>query len=148
MAFDRRTFRYSFTSVEVQDGANVFEGLTSLSRATKIEGRDPVYGNRRKMYGRTAGTLLVEVTCGFIAEAWFDFVKDHPQYLDEIFDVVFFYEEGNRRDKIEIIGLLFNEDSSDAEGTDATKVEMPGTAINIKINGVSVITDPSADEGT
>jgi hypothetical protein len=148
MAFDKRGFRYSFTSVEVQDGAAVFEGLTSLNYAIKIEGRDHVYGNSRKSYGQPAGTLMVESTCGFIKEAWFDFVAAHPQYLDERFDVVFFYQEGSRNDKIEIIGLLFNESSADAEGTDATKVEVPGTALDIKVNGVSVISDPRTDEGT
>lgn len=127
----RKGFLYSLTSVTLVQGASVFKGLTSMKVNATIEGRDLKYGNGIIAFGRPSGTLKVEIEWKFVAEAFFDFVRAHPQYMTETFNPAFAFEEGSRRDRIELVGATLEGAELSAEGTDAAEVSITGTALDV-----------------
>lgn len=139
----RNGFLYSFQSFRLLEGSELFRGLMAFTVTPKIEGKKLVFGNGRKAYGRVRGQLQVELSMTFLAESFFEFARNHPQYLDEEFNLTGVCEEGSTRDKLEIIGLSLDSSSIPFEGTDEVKVELPGMAIDILVNGVSPVVGDS-----
>jgi hypothetical protein len=92
------------------------------------------YGNRTRAYGRTRGTFMAEVSMTFVAEAWFDFVKNNPTFLFQAFDLTGLFQEGSRRDGVQLVELAFNDTNLDTEGTDATEVEITGDCFDVLIS--------------
>lgn len=135
----RKGFLYSFQSLQVLDGADQLKGIMGFKANPKVDGKKLVFGNGRKAYGRTRGQLTVECEITFLAEAFFDWLATHKQFIDEEFDFTAVCEEGSRRDKIEVIGLSFDSSEMPFEGTDEIKVTIPGMAIDLKINGESPV---------
>lgn len=135
----RNGFLYSFQSFSLLEGAELFKGIQAVKFSPKIEGKKIVFGSGRKGAGRVRGQLMVEASITFLADAFFEFVRTRPFFLDQEFDLVGVCEEGSRRDKIEIIGLSFDSVDLSFEGTDETKGECPGNAYDLLINGVSVV---------
>ncbi len=135
----RKGFLYTFQSLQVMSGSELFKGLLSFKASPKLEGRKLVFGTGRLAYGRTRGQLSVECEVSWIAEGFYEWHKGHPQFLDEEFDLLAVNEEGSKRDKLEIIGLCFDSADMPQEGTDENKVTMPGMAVDLRINGQSVI---------
>lgn len=137
--FKRNGYLYSFKSVSLLEGAELFKGLSAISVNPTVEGRDLFYGSGTKAYGRPRGHLMVEVSATFVAEAFFDIVAKHPTILDEEFNLSVVFEEGPRRDVIDLVSLTFEGIDKSAEGTEATTVELSGTAIDCLINKRSVM---------
>jgi hypothetical protein len=130
----RGGFLYSFKSVEVLEGAEIWNGLLSVKRVMKIDGRSLLHGNRRRAYGRPRGNAEAELEVKFVYEAYFDYVKNHPGILMEEFNPTIINEEGSRRDAIKIVGLTFENDDATQEGTDASEVTLSGMAIDVLIS--------------
>ena len=130
----RGGFLYSFKSVEVQQGAEVWNGLLSVKYTPKIDGRSLLHGNRRRAYGRPRGNAEVELEVKFVAEGYFDWVRAHPGFLMEIFNPIIINEEGSRRDTISIVELTFENTDAPSEGTDANEVTLSGMAIDCLIS--------------
>lgn len=144
---NRGKFLYSFKSLSLLNGAEVFEGLTSLGVNVTIEGREMLYGNGMRAYGRTRGNLQVEVEAKFAAEAFFDFQKAHPQFLTELFTFTVVNEESSRRDVIELVELSFEGADLPSEGTAPSEVTLSGMALDVLINDQSVIDDTRTPAG-
>lgn len=136
---NRNGYLYSFQSTQVQQGAELFKGLLGVKFSPKLEGRKLVMGNGRKAYGRVRGQLMVEGEVTFLADAFFDFQRAHPQILDEVFNPTIINEEGARRDVIELVELVFESLDYTSEGTDEIRITLPFSAIDAKINGEAVV---------
>ncbi len=135
----RQEYLYALNSFSLLDGADPVHGLRSFKVTTTIEGRDHVYGTGVKSYGRPRGNLKVEVEIKFIAEAFFDYQRRHPQILTDIIDsLIGVFEDGSRRDKIECVSVDFTSCEIPPEGTEATEITLQGTAIDFLINDQSV----------
>jgi hypothetical protein len=145
---NRKGFVYSFQSFSLMDGSDLIEGLLGFKASPKLDGRKLVYGTGRKAYGRTRGTLSVECEVTFLAEAFYEWRKKHPKFLDEAFNLVGINEEGANRSKIEVISLAFESAELTFEGTDELKGVLPGTAIYLLIDGESPIQGDSLGLGT
>lgn len=130
---------YSFKSVQLLSGADVFRGLTAASVKPSVEGRELVYGNGTKAYGRPRGHLKVEAKCKFIADAFFEWASANAPILDTEFSFSFEFAEGPQRNVIDIIQLCFDEAPVETEGTDATEVELSGMAVDCLIDGKSLM---------
>ncbi len=126
---------FSFKSVQLLDGPECFQGLTSFSVNCKVEGRDLGYSSGTLAVGRPRGNLKVEVKAKFFADSWFNWVSANPQFLDTEYNLSLVLAEGENRQTIDIIQLAWDEYDFSTEGTDASEVEMPGTAIVALING-------------
>lgn len=138
---------YSLTSVTLVQGAEVFKGLRSMKVNATIEGRDLVYGNGIIAFGRPSGTLKIEIEWKFIAEAFFDFQRAHPQFLTEVFNPAFAFEDGTRRDRMALVSATIEGAEITAEGTDAAEVSCTGTAIDVLMgpNKVSLAARQAGD---
>ena len=136
----RNRFLYSLKSLEVQEGAELWKGITQFSVAVEIEGRDPLYGTGVYAYGKPRGQVKIDVTCRFEGKSFYEFHKAHPQFLDEFFDIVGTLQEGADRDTIELRQLTFEgANPVEVEGTEAMEVEISGSAIEFLINGEPVM---------
>lgn len=135
----RNGFLYSFKSVSLLEGSELFKGLSAISVNPTVEGRDMFYGTGTKAYGRPRGHLMVEISATFVAEAFFDIMAKHPTILDEEFTLSLVNEEGSRRDVIDLISVTFEGIDMSQEGTEATTVELSGSAIDFLINKKSVM---------
>ena len=135
----KKSYLFSLKSLEVHQGAALFEGLLSFKISCKKDGRKSVRGTGGKRYGRTRGGLMVEVEMAFEGTAFFRWVKDHPGLLDEIFEsVVMSLREGSEKAKVELIDLDFPDLEIPVEGDDEMKVSLKGEADDCKINGQSL----------
>lgn len=128
----RDGFLYNFSSLILLDGADVWNGLMSVSVKATVEGGDAVYGQGPIAYGYTRGQLKCECEFSFAAEAFFDLRQKYPRILTTIFDdLLLAFEEGSRRDTIVIVSPRITSVEIEAEGTDATEIVIPGLAINV-----------------
>lgn len=126
----RNGYLYSLKSTSVDNGGELFGGLLSVSYTPKVDGRAIVHASRSRGYGRVRGNFEVEVEFTFLAEAFFDIVKNHPGILTEMFNPTVIHEEGSRRDAVRFTDLTFEEFGGSAEGTDAMEVALPGMALD------------------
>lgn len=115
-------FLYSRKSFSLLQGSELFAGLISMSVDVSIDGSDPLYGTGMTPYGEPRGELKVEGEMVFVAEAWFDFVKAHPQFLVERFDFSGVWLEGARSDAVGLKAARLLGASIPVEGTEATQV--------------------------
>lgn len=134
----RNGYLYSFQSVSVLQGSEFFKGLQSVSFTPSVDGRDRPKGTGPKALGVTRGTLKVDVELTFESTSFFEWIKAHPQWLFEHFDLTVVYEEGATRDVIDLVQVTFDDSEVKAEGTEAIKVAIKGQAIDVLINKVSV----------
>lgn len=132
---------YSHKSTTFYEGPKLIEGLTAVKANPSIEGRDPVHGQGVIAYGFPRGKMQVEIGLTFVAEAFFDFVNDpeHDAYLDRIYTFTYTFEEGSRRDRVQIIGAHLIGSPIETEGEEGTVIELSGGALNMLINGKSII---------
>lgn len=142
MAFtypNSKGFVYTFQSFSLLEGSTLFAGLLGFKASPKLEGRKLVFGTGRTAYGRTRGQLSVECELTFLSEAFFDFVKANPQFLDQSFDFTGVCEEGANRNKIQVYSMAFESADIPFEGTDEIKVVVPGMAMNMKIDDKFIV---------
>lgn len=122
---------HSFKSLEVLHGLEVFKGLTQFSAKMTVDGREFMYSTGSKPVGRPRGNTAVECSMKFLGEAFFDFVKSHPQFMTEEMDLTFVLQEGSRRDRVDILGLTFEECEINLEGTEGLEVPLTGMALDM-----------------
>jgi hypothetical protein len=144
---NRGTFNMSFKSLSLLEGADEFEGLTSLNINTTIDGRERPYGNGMRPYAPTRGNLVIEVEAKFLLDYAHDFIKGHPQFLTEIFNFTVVNEEGPRRHVVQLKDVTFEGCDMPAEGTGPSEITFSGSASDIMINGQSVIDDTRDPDG-
>lgn len=134
-----KNYLFSIKSLEIHQGADLFEGILGLKITVKADGRKTVReGTGGRAYGKTRGGLSVEVEVTFEGTKYFDWIENHGGLLDEIFDIVASLREGSKKAKIEILELDFRENEIPIEGDDEMKVTLKGEAIDCKINGKSM----------
>lgn len=136
---NRNGYLYSFQSTQVLEGGELFKGLLGGKVNPKIDGRKMVMGNGRIAYGRTRGQLMVEGELTFLADAFYDYQRTKPGFFDLIHDIVVVFEEGDRRDKIQIIQLTLDAVDVSFEGTEELRAVLPFAAINCLVNDQSLI---------
>jgi hypothetical protein len=118
----RQRFIYSRKSFSLLQGSELFAGLISMSVDVSIDGADPLYGTGMTPYGEPRGELKVEGEFVFVAEAFFDFVKGHPQFLVERFDFSGVFLEGSRTDAVGLKTVRLLGAAVPVEGTEGTQV--------------------------
>ena len=130
----RDGFLSSLTSVEVLEGATIWAGLTSIGWTATVEGGDLVYANKMMPYGHLRGQGSPKCELTFLAESYFDWLKNNPGPLVRIFpSVMLKNQEGSRVDMIKIVSARFTEADGPSEGTDANEVTKPANALDIFI---------------
>lgn len=136
----RQGYLFSHKSLTVVEGSELIsKALFSAKITASIEGRKVVMGNGRKPLGRTRGELKVECELGFEWTSFAEYVKAHPQLLDEIHNFVYVWEEGADRIKVEIQDFAFDSFDLPSEGTEEIKVELKGMAFDCLVNEQSLI---------
>lgn len=145
----REGYLYSHKSLIVQEGAELWsKGLIAAKINPSIEGRKIVMGNGRKPLGRTRGELKVECELTFESTSFFEYATSHPQFLDEIHNFTYVWEEGADRADVEIQDLAFEAIDLPSEGTEEIKVVLKAMAFDCLINGQSVVEgDSLGNEG-
>ncbi len=128
----RDGFLYALSSVQVLEGASVWGGLTSIKHGGEVDGADLVFGNGPMPVGHLRGQGKPNLELKFLAEAYFDWLKDHPGPLMRIFPTVMIKnQEGSRVDMVKLIGVRFTSNDSPSEGTEANMVTKPALALDI-----------------
>lgn len=128
----RDGFLFSFKSVTLLDGVELWKGLTSVSVKGNVDGREPFYGQGSKAVGFPRGNLKVELELKFHGEAFFDWRSAHPSFLTEQFDdLTLAIEEGSKREMIVIVGTTITGGELESEGTDPMEFSLPGLATDI-----------------
>jgi hypothetical protein len=130
----RNGYLYTFKSVEVLEGAAVWNGILSVGWTGTMDGADVVHGNKVLPYGHIRGNAKTTLEVKFVAEAYFDWLRDHPGALQEILPaVVVKNQEGSRIDAVKLVGLRFTEVDGPSEGTDANEITKPANALDLLI---------------
>lgn len=124
----RSRFIYSRKSFSLLQGSELFAGLISMSVDPTIDGRERLFGTGTKPYGVTRGELKVEGEMVFAAEAFFDFVKAHPEFMFERYDFTGVFLEGDRTDAFGLQGVTFEGSPISVEGTEGTVATIKFTA--------------------
>lgn len=128
----RDGFLFSFKSVTLLDGVELWTGLTSVQVKGTVDGRDPFYGQGSKAIGFPRGNLKVEMELKFHGEGFFDWQQAHPSFLTESFDdLTLAIEEGPKRAMIVIVGPTLTGGELESEGTDPMEFTLPGLALDI-----------------
>lgn len=142
-----RGFLYSLTSATLLQGQEVWRALRGLKINVTIEGRDPVYGNGMIAFGRPSGTLKVEWEAKLLLDSFFEFQATHPQYMTEIFNPAYAFEQGVRRDRVELVAATIEGVEITGEGTDAAEASITGSALDVLMgrNKISVAQRQSGD---
>lgn len=136
----RDGYVYSFRSLELAQGAALFNGLTGFSCTPTIDGETIVYANGRKPFGRTRGRLKVEGTITMYLDPALDYAKAHPHILDEQFPAITAsLQDGSRRNKVTLHQVRLMEFPIDLKGDDAIEVALKFTAFDLLLDGVSVV---------
>lgn len=128
----RDGFLYSFNSLVVAEGAEIFSGLQEFKVKIKIDGETLVRAEGRKVIGRTRGNLMIDGgSMKFVLDAALDYVANHPNFLDEVHTITTTMEEGSRRTRQKIISLRFLELPIELGGTEEGKCEVPFSAFDV-----------------
>lgn len=136
----RQGYLYSHKSLTVMEGSELMsKSLLSAKISPSIEGRKIVMGNGRKALGRTRGELKVEAELAFEWTSFAEYIKAHPQMLDEVHNFTYVWEEGADRIKVEIQDFTFDGFDIPSEGTEEIKIELKGAAFDCLINDTSLI---------
>ncbi len=131
----RQGWLYSHKSLTVMEGSELIsKALFSAKITASIEGRKVVMGNGRLPLGRTRGELKVECELGFEWTSFAEYLKAHPQALDEIHNFTYVWEEQSDRIKVEVQDFAFDSIDIPSEGTEEIKIELKGMAFNCLIN--------------
>src|SRR5262245_59751588 len=140
LAYPKRTgFLFSHKSLTLfGDAADIFEGVLSFKFDPKIDGRTLLYGTGPIALGRSKGNLSIETEVKFAAEKGYKFIRENPNYLFAEFNWTASFEDGDQRATIELISLTFEDTDAPSEGTDPNEMTFKGTAIDLKMDGVSV----------
>lgn len=136
----RQGFLYSHKSNTVLHGTESWKGVVAAMASAKIDGRERPSGNGMLALGVTRGELKVEVSVTFEFQSLLAWRVAHPRILTELFDVLTLtWAEGDDIGTIDVTDVTFEDFEVKSEGTDAIKVEVKGTANNLKLNGEDII---------
>lgn len=136
---NRNGYLYSFQSTQVLEGGELFKGLLGGKVNPKIDGRKVVMGNGRKAYGRTRGQLMVEGELTFLADSFLEYQRTKPGFFDLLHNLVVVFEEGDRRDKIQLVELSLDSVDVSFEGTEEIRAVLPFTALDCLINDQQLV---------
>lgn len=145
--------RYSFTSIELQIGAQddsvsqtlEFIGFTSINYAEKVS-QTAIYGNGPARLGRTVGPRTITADIQMYRYEWMA-LRDHigsPLGRRKLIIIVQYADKDQPVSTDRIEGWLSEIDSSAQEGTEPLLVKLSFEPFDIKWGGLS-LEEPGAD---
>ncbi len=134
---NRSGFIESFKSVNLLEGADVFDGLRKVELTPEISGAETVKTNRRKPQGHVAGDASITGSMTLLYRSALDYQQKHPFFLYEIHSLTFTTEERVDFTTVAIEGLRWLSFPILAEGTNAIEVEVKFEALDclMSVNG-------------
>ncbi len=134
----RNGFLYSFKSVQLLQGAQLFDGLMQVEANPSVDGGDAVFGTGPKGLGAPIGELHIELSFKMLLKSFFLYTKSRPNWMFEYYNLTLVNQEGSDRDRITLETVRITGTTIPSEGTDATVVEAEGWALDMRMNGKSI----------
>lgn len=140
--------RLSLKNIELLEGTFAFEGLRQLEITAEIEGGDAVFTNRRKAQGFTEGNTKISGTVKFLTAEAIEYIKKNPRFFYDLHTFTVLAQTDKFRNVFKVINLRFTKLNFSAEGTDAMETEFPFVALDVEIDGKSIVPEENELEAS